>query len=254
MASHRIRSGTIPGRHNALLRCSVAGALRTVGTVLLETVAASFAKADRGNLGGGALRPPNVQGDAFVFTSVFGFLFGDSLETFLQRTEIGFLRFVSRRVVVTRFRYALDRRGAAQGQREYRFEPTAGGRISRLVVSLHTAGGVRSGGVENQCFHWPLFHQRTARHRGCILVLLMAPLPHGSACLAGGSPDSGNLGSNASVEGGALPGRPDGTTSQTQALPGYASSFACRGETIPRIHVQHFARGSCAVFRASRCL
>src|SRR5208283_73350 len=158
MASDCIRSSPFPGRYHPLLRGAVAGALRTMGAVLLETVAASFPKVARGNPGGGALRPPNVEGDAFVFAPVLSGLFGDGLETLLQRLEVGFLRFASRRIVVTRIHHTLDHRGGVEGQRKPWFEPTAGGRIGWLVVSLHTVGGVCFGGVENQCFHRPLFH------------------------------------------------------------------------------------------------
>src|SRR5271155_5119883 len=114
IGSDCIRSSAFSGRHDPLLRCSIAGALRTVGAVLLETMAAAFAKADRGNSGSRAFHAPNVEADAFLFASVFGCLFGNALDTLLQRVEDGFLRFISRRVVLACTRHRLDHgRGAA---------------------------------------------------------------------------------------------------------------------------------------------
>src|SRR5208337_1990024 len=111
MAGDRIRNSAFPGRHNPLLRSSVAGALRTVGAVLLETVAAPFPEVARGNLGSGACHSPNVEADAFVFAPVFDCVFSDALDAHLQRIEGGFLRFVSRWPVLTCTHYALARHG-----------------------------------------------------------------------------------------------------------------------------------------------
>src|SRR5271157_3292716 len=126
MASDCIRNGAFSGRHDPLLRCSVAGALRTMGAVLLETMAASFPKADCGSFGSGDFHPPNVEADAFLLAPVLGCIFGDALDALLKRFTLGFLRFISRWAVLACARHGLDRRGGADQQREHWFEPTAG--------------------------------------------------------------------------------------------------------------------------------
>src|SRR5271157_2894265 len=149
MVSDCIRRGAFSGRYDSLLRGSVAGALRIMGALLLETMAASFPKAVCGNFGSGALYRSYVEDNAFVFASVFSCVLGRS---YLRCIQGNLLRIISRRLVLACARHGLDHRGGADQQREYWFGSTAGGRIGRLVVSLHTAGWVRFGEVENQCF------------------------------------------------------------------------------------------------------
>src|SRR5271157_815834 len=127
MVSDCIRDGAFSGRHGPLLRRSVVGALCTMGTVLLETMAASFPKADRGKFGSSAFHPPNVEADAFLLAPVLGCIFGDPLDALLRRVAGGFLRFVSRRIAVACARHGLDRGGGADRQRKNWFESPAGG-------------------------------------------------------------------------------------------------------------------------------
>lgn len=87
MARDCIRNGAFLVCRNSLLRCSAPGSLRTMGTVSLETMTPSFVKADCRALGSSFGCRSHGESDALLFATVFGCLFGDTLDTLLQRIE-----------------------------------------------------------------------------------------------------------------------------------------------------------------------